>query len=322
MKQISMILLFLTIPAWAWEYINIDSARTNTSDDISFSTISLKAESNRRELLYPYQNEKSKQIDYGLNAWVRSGNSQQYNFNGHEVLGMVRLVPNKEHMFTARAGYHFLKGDSTQMNQPQWKRVVGELFYENRSFNGIYSSLLFSSDFAYVDLMLPKGIEKGLVQNKIKNHLLITKYKNIRIQNRLSHSRLSDHNNKWHDDFDLKFNLGITDIWLWAGLGAEYTRFDKDINGYWTPRRHISVGPRVELTLNLIDRIYLNHGTNLNRFYDENSQYGTGYYTVSSFQYGARDKRNVRIGFERLLSRQNSKNWSSNQFFITGNIFF
>lgn len=315
-------LLLLSLVFWidgygASKHFWADGQNIRTSDGLSFQSYSLHWMKDRQDFIYPYNEEKHPRYNFRLDYTQASATESGSELNAHKLGAGISYLAKDHLLWKLWGGVHQYKNSTGTDEQA----VVGEISVEWKK-GDFYQFGSVGRDYAYQDLFVPKGIEEDLKSDRLFARSLYTGFPGYRLNNRFTLNKLSDGNKRWQDDIDVKRQFLKNQLWLWLGAGGEYIYTNRDVTGYWTPRRYISFGPRIELGIDLTSLLSLQHGTNFNYFYDENSRTGYGYYTITNLRWGKRDNRNLSLGFERILSRQNSKDWISNQLILRGNFFF
>lgn len=296
---------------------SFEGKNLKTSDGIHYQSQSFWWKSDRRDLSYPFEDDNNSKFHYGFKYQATQVDHELDELSAKSVSasGSYRFIDWAQ--VTTEIKYSQLAYSSNDD-----RLVGGKVSVEASKNNEYYQSLSFAREPGHESLLLPKAAQSNLTYDKLSYHLLYLKLANYRFNQRLHYYWISDGNQKWQLDVDIKRQIFKKYLWCFVGLGGEYIHHQEDIAGYWTPRHFWSLGPRLELGYDFASHFSLSHGTNLNYFYDENSSSGRGYYTTTLFRIGKRSSHNLQLGFERIVSSQNSSEWDSNQLFIRGMLYF
>lgn len=128
---------------------------------------------------------------------------------------------------------------------------------------------------------------------------------------------ISDSNNRTDSDVGLMYGISPSWPWIWVGFGAEYlTNSIANTTGYWSPRKFLNLGPRLDVAFPLFDKYSFSAGLNLNKYNDFDFGDGTGFYSLAKIVHGGKDSLKVEAGIESISSEQNSNRWTSSMFFV------
>ena len=300
-------------------HFSFDSSVTDTRDHFTLREQNITWLKNRRYPGWDYTGESPSGFDYGFGASYKTGSGGVSQFTGINVYAIVgqKWSPNSSSIL--KTGIHQLKNKSNSK-----KHSTAPLSIEHNQLVGkwLNSRLAYVSDWNYQDLQLSGAIESFTRKKTIHHSFLITPSANLRISLRGRNSEYTDENSSYHQDLDIKYKIGPTETWYLIGAGVEYTRFEQDKVDYWTPHRFLSLGPRLEIVQPFAEKFQIALAANLNRFQDESSNWGDGFYTNLSLQYGKRENTNMKVGYERIQSRQSGSIWYSDRLFFSFNYFY
>ena len=201
-------------------------------------------------------------------------------------------------------GHGSLK-NSSNGESANFTPYMGEIEYQGEK---LWGSFKLNKDSVTEDINFPGGLDHFLTKNQYLMSLLYV-HKKFRIRFTNKYTFISDQNERFYEDIDLKYNISRDGHWILVGLGGSYYWNKKDIEGYWTPKRFISYGPRFESTWAIKDKNFIYMSGNINLFYDETSTSGTGYYLNVAYQRGKRNDCNMKLGYERIQSKQKTGKW-------------
>ncbi|MCO4754572.1 MAG: hypothetical protein KC478_08815 [Bacteriovoracaceae bacterium] len=315
-KFIFCSLLFIS-SAFADElgHLSLSASTAQTSDDLSLKTYGLEVRSNRRNLVYPYENSKSEAWDLGARHSTSTGSSEGLHFSHSFTEGFVGKKLNNRWYLEVGSGVSNLESDQ---DNDSFSTFSTKLEY---SFEQLYFRSRYGHEDTILDMRYPRAISSYLKSHKFENTLLWTPGK-YRAKYLIKKENLSDGNSLTYQDLELKYNLSRNSYWILAGFGFEKYSNSKQSSGYWTPEKFISYGPRFEITGPAIKSSYFHLALNLNRFKDENEDEGNGYYLNVGIQSAERNENHFKIGYERVKSNQGRDYWSVGRPYLNYNYFW
>jgi hypothetical protein len=109
---------------------------------------------------------------------------------------------------------------------------------------------------------------------------------------------------------------------VWAGIGAQVLKYDKEVPDYWSPDRFTAYGLRFESSFPVYKRLAGSAAANLNR-QSENGTEGYGYDVRGGFQYRLYGQLYARLDMSKSKSIQQSSAWKSDNitFSLSGPLF-
>ena len=292
-------------------------SQTETSDHLELEIFHLSFKNHRRNLIYPFKGAAKSALDYGFQYQMNTGNNQNIKGIENSIVPYIGKKISKKWYAEAAIGYSQLKNKHTNKSHSfSPYRLKGEF-----NMSQFFSSLELSKTSNFLEMRYPKAISEYLKKNKLQWIALYTPQKfRFKLTERLS--SFNDDNNLFYQDFDAKYNLSFDQHWILIGLGTEYYRYKKNESGYWTPRKFLTFGPRVEMTFKFIEHWLYTLAGNINRFRNENRVFGNGLYLNTWLQYRLRNESHLRIGYERVQSRQNSDKWNSSRTYLEFHCFW
>lgn len=135
----------------------------------------------------------------------------------------------------------------------------------------------------------------------------------------LGHSYLSDSNSALLFDSNVQYGISESWPWIWAGYGIEGMRYRENKVGYWSPRKFLSHGPRLDMSFGIYEKLSGIIAFNYN-FHRENGTKGSGFLGGAGLQWGQWDGNHFRLIYSKIRSRQNQSPWIYEGLQLTCNI--
>lgn len=292
--------------------IHFETEINSTSDDHIRKTSKLNYSMNRRNFLWPYQGEREKAQDLGLQYSHHTMDTSEVDSVGNELEAFIAQKRSNSLYWKTALIYHEVKNDGTGDDIKKYLGYKGELSFKSKPIGHL--SLQLEDNLIYKKMVLPLGLQKLMTAKSYRLNYLNTNISSSRWRSHIENISYSDGNNATKLDSDYKYHIGKQSQWIWFGAGVNYITFDKSEVGYWTPETFLSYGPRFECSLPLSKEITWALGTNININKEKNSEQGVGYYLNTSLQYGNRNSFHMKFNFEKIQSVQNDNEWNSEQY--------
>ncbi|MCO4792201.1 MAG: hypothetical protein KC493_00710 [Bacteriovoracaceae bacterium] len=300
-------------------HFNFSSSYTGTRDHFMLRSFGMSWDKNRRYSGWEYPNEDTRAYDYGLSTTINNGSALSSKFQASRIMVNFGRKWSKSLSTKIFSGVHELKNKSSNQKHVTVPVKLEQTF---KVKEWLFSSISLVKDWNYQDLQLSSAVDNFTKKSTVHHHFLITPTERVRLSLRGRNSKYSDTNKSYTQDLDMKYKVGPKHSWYLVGLGSEYTRFEKNLSGYWTPRKFLSVGPRFEVVQSIKEKFSLSLALNLNRFRDENGAWGDGFYSNTAITYGKRESLNTSLGYERIQSRQSENLWYSEKIYLNLNHFY
>jgi len=190
---------------------------------------------------------------------------------------------------------------------------VGELAVQHK-IDGLLIGTKLQSHYALDRLSPITGDLENLYSLSAKPSLQYVWREDWKANLRGHYDWLRDGNTHAITDVQLLRALSRDQLWLWVGVGSEYTTNSKRSTQYWSPSAASSYGVRYDFAYGFNDKWTVLSGASLHALKEEKS--GTGHYFSSSLQYGKRGDWQTRLSFESVNSLQGANHWSSQTFML------
>jgi len=291
-----------------------------SSDNMFMHSENVQFRTNRRDLLYPFDNEANAAWDFSGSLLVTQGFNANENYNGQRVylLAGHKFLPNFQ--IDISSGVHRLYDTANQNTSSIYVFGIKTYFMASKYFNGYIS---YNSDYAYIYGIQPGAIDYRLTATSLNTSFSInfTDYLTTRFVE--NYYFISDQNQKSISNVSLLYGIFNDIPWIWMGIGYENTSYKYITTNYWSPSAFMSFGTRAEADIPLIFIKDLSLGLefNYNRLWDKDSgTTGIGLSFSNRLTYGNRNSSNISIYYNRINSIQNGNLWFSNEAGIMANI--
>jgi len=307
---IFILLLMTTHESWADKASTLSGQRSKTSDDIRINHIQMNFESNLTDLFWPYAGQDFEKISYGLDL-------KQLEITGPVTSFAQTLVaPQLTHFIdeTLRIKYqlglyhldYFNQDDINKAKAKfEMKKKFKEVLFLDASLDRGY---LFHATIplaGHPDLFYGTQLDARVLYRFLESF-------DFSINNRSQF--FSDQNQSSKNEFQLLYAIMRFPHWILIGLGGETLSFQQRSNNYWSPRFFRSLGPRIDLSLNVYKSLNYFLGGSYNFFKEDDFDQGTGFYGRSGLIWGDRNDWTVTLYAERNESTQNGQVWFNDSF--------
>jgi hypothetical protein len=308
---ISLRLLFclsICSPVWSKSRLSQNNRKGQTSDLIWVNQLQLVYESQVFDVFWPYLDQEAVQsaqsIQFEHLEVVGSNTSMaSYLLKGAQH---YRLSDQQSLMFSL-GGYHMDHYSQSTQSQAHfatgYKLNWSEVFYLNISAERGY---LFSS-------IIPlSGTPDIFYGNQINHHATYRINPDWDLSLRQTFIFYGDGNQSNKHDLQLMYAVMRFPHWILVGLGAEHLSYqDNQSPHYWSPRIFRSWGPRLDLSLNIIDSLNYFIGGSYNFFQEEAFSPGDGFFARTGVVWGDRNDWQLLCYYEKNQSVQNGNIWSN-----------
>ena len=305
-----LMLAFNTIPALADQPItHVDVSGSTTSDGIHDRSLIASWRNHRRDLFWPLPEEADRAWDVETRAELHQGDDQQGHYRGQRfALGMGRKF-SPTWLLDALLGFHAVSED---INYTTKVIPTGDVALYFAPATQLNVTARYGHDFVYQDLVQPGGLSNHLTADSLWLDLVPRPVDAWRFPIRSSVRRFSDANTRRNVDASVLYGLAMSELWVWAGLGAEYLSYTTTQTSYWSPSRFLAMGPRLEAVVPVYRSFRAAASVNLNRFQENQFAWGWGYYTTARLELGNREGWLGSVGYTRIRSSQGGTQWFSN----------
>ena len=291
----------------------------STSDDYHHFEYLADYRNHRRDFHWPYQEAKTHATDWGINSVAHSGAMGPETFRALAVSGSLGKRSASGHYLEGRLGVHGLGGDTS----------TGEISTEERIIPtyGIKGILMLNEQvelgldagygFVYPAGFQPEGITSGLTAHTLESTLSWLIIPRLQLSGQSALKRLSDANTMYQGDFSILYGLSPDWPWIWAGVGAYYTGFERQTIEYWSPSRHVSYGPRFTSSFPLGKRWSGWAAANVSVVSEDSLSSGMGDYVSLGLDYQLSRGTRIKLGFNRLDSVHDRAHYYENSVYLS-----
>lgn len=313
----------LVPPASERDLFSLEVASNENSDDYDARTYSLSYRNQRRPWFWPWQEATTRGLDWGLDVDHTKGDVGPTTFESLHVQGTLGTYLTAGTYLQARLGRHVLETDQGDRTLTSHRATA--MFGLNRSLG---LQLETARDFIYAGGSVTGGINQQLAAVDHAASVRWRPHQRLRIQ---VQGRYREHESDNTENVEnvgrqaaISAMYGISPgwPWVWAGVGAEQLRYDRQEPAYWSPERYTAYGLRFESSFPVFARLSGSAAANLNR-QSENGADGTGYYLKAGLQYRLYGQLYARLDVSRSKNLQQSSDWSSEAvvFSLSGPLF-
>ena len=125
------------------------------------------------------------------------------------------------------------------------------------------------------------------------------------------HYFFNDDNTRMNHDLALFYGIAPGDPWIWVGFGASRMKNSATDRPYWVPLEFYNIGPRLDVSFKILEKLRFVGGINFNYFNDVRSGDGTGYYSNTRLLYKFSESLEFFSGLESIQSQQSGNVWKS-----------
>lgn len=301
------------------DLFSLGASSQHNSDDFDAVTYSLSYRNRRREWFWPWQEATSHGIDWGLDVDRSLGDLDHTDFRSVHVQGTLGTYLTSGVYLQAQVGQHDLQTDvgdrTTDSNRVTAMLGLGRDF----SFQ-----LETARDFIYPEGAVPGGITEQLTARDSSASLRWRPHQRLRILAQGVYRQYDDDDENISQQANLNILYGISPSWpwVWAGVGAQGLRYDKQVSAYWSPEEFTAYGLRFDSSFPLGERLSGTAAANLDKL-DEDGSRGTGYFLQAGLQYRLYGELYARLSLTQSKSIQRTSTWSSNAgfFWLSGPLF-
>ena len=123
------------------------------------------------------------------------------------------------------------------------------------------------------------------------------------------HFFLNDGNTRLNHDLGIFYGIETGDPWIWVGVGTSRMSNSNFERPYWAPLEFYNVGPRLDLSFSIREKLRFSSGLNLNYFNDVKSGDGIGYYSMTRVSYRISPSFDAYSRLESIQSQQAGNIW-------------
>lgn len=302
------------------DIFNLGYATNRTSDDYEAHTYSFSYRNNRREWFWPWQESASRGIDWGLDVDRTKGDAGTSEFKAVHGQGTLGFYLTRGSYLQAQMGRHKLETDTSERSITS--RHVTAMFGLNRTFSLQLES---GRDFIYTEGSVTGGITRQLTALEHTASFRWRPENRLRIQGQGGYRKYDETNEEnvaRHADISALYGISPEWPWVWAGIGAQVLKYDREVPDYWSPDRFTAYGLRFESSFPVYKRLAASAAANLNR-QSENGVEGYGYDVRGGFQYRLYGQLYARLDMSKSKSIQQGSAWKSDNitFSLSGPLF-
>ena len=303
-----------SVPESKWLGLEIENTRT--SDELNLNHFSFNYRKHRRNLFFPFSNEKEKSEDVGVAMDYFEGQLSTLKFNSLRILGLLARKSSRNFLIETYLGGQYFKSEQLESSMA----TPGVSIYYQ-----VPQKLLLQShlDRFYLaqDGFLTGPLSDGTNAWRWKPSATYFLNERFRFLIRPELDFISDGNKRFYSDFALMYGISSWPRWIWVGLGAEY--LSNSITGnYWSPSLFKSYGLRFELNSEISKGFSGIIGLNYNQIQEQENLWGSGHYLNLGLAYGDRNSSNINFSYIHIQSVQSNNEWKSNSFALNWNYFF
>ena len=291
-----------------------------TADQAMFRGFEQSYTSHRRDLFYPYTGEASTALDWSIRAGARSGQFPSTKFDGYSgAIGMGRKLSEQLYVM-GEIGLSQLRDveEDQSVEAFTYQFKVQKIWWEK-----IYLEVGTESGLLDHELVIPGGIENLLDADTQTFNVTFWLHPKLRLIGRNTLRFYSDDNRRQIHDWSIMYALSLWPSWIWVGLGGEYTGFGHTTLDYWSPRKNVSYGPRLELSVPLFKSLMATAGINVSRIKEDDFSWGRGHYASVGLQWKDRnDPWNLQLEYIEIESQRESSVWESESLIFSANFAF
>lgn len=305
MKILILILFLSSLIAMASEksIVLLDVSNDRTSNDLVIDTYHTQVYSNRRNILWTFNNATESANDIGALVWKTSGRFVDEEINSTKAQMHLGKKWNKSHHSFANIGGHKLVYD--EINSSMGACKIGHTFLINK-FSGF---IHIDRDFMFAEQSIPAPLEEGLKRTMINSNLQYKPIDHVRIPLLVKKKNIDDGNQSLEKDISILYGRSWP-VWWWIGYAYnELTNSEVADGAYWAPEKFTAYGPRFEISYPFTDYLQLSMGYNYSKIKEDDFDYGTSHYTSLSLQYGSREDLLIALNWYENVSEQESNEW-------------
>ncbi len=320
MKRLILISL-ITIPSIQANYFgNFLFNRGRTTDNIDYNEAYIEADTNKRDLIWPYQNETLEPDNFGLSYYHRYQKGPLFKFNYQEIIGRYDYQFHEKHKLKTSFGVYHIDEEG---HGEKTTKFTGKLNLVSNYSRNLNTRIEIGRGIELRHIFLLQGSLQNLTattlglrgQYMFLQDWLVT---NIIVQK----SYLTNDNVRNFYDAELMVNFMTWPHWIRLGWGYHELMYDKTSASYWSPEDFYAHGPRVDLSFTLFDPLQYYLGGSYNWFEENKRFQGSGYYMRTGLRYGIREDYIIDFSYERNESIQNSRSWVNDAYALNLNRFF
>ena len=319
-KKISILIIFcISLSTVAGDLLLSQIRKGETSDKIDFEEVSIGATYNEKDLFWPYLNEASEPLAFGVTYYHRNQKGRSFESTYQEAKAKIQYFHNKEHKISVLPGFYVID----EIGYAD-KRVKGalDLLLESIWLEEVSTSFSFGSGSAVKEIFQTGSDLKEFDQTFFKSEIKYSFFeKNITARIQYRKNNLENDISRDFFDGQLMYSLMKYPHWIRVGLGYHTLEFNKTSSKLWTPLEFYSYGPRLDLSYLFTKELSAFLGGSYSWFEENKTFSGSGYYLRAGLKYGLREDFTIQGTFERNESVQNNNKWDSDSFVLNLNYF-
>lgn len=291
----------------------LNSRFESTSARISLFSVETALTNHRRDFFWPYGTESETAFDFGGKAEIGVGSTEFSTFRYGRILAAAGWKFSPRLQLRADCGVTYL----TNTFNNESETFVAGLQLLTRPLSPLLVGLSFSHDAALLGLQ-PGAVQSHLRETQITGRVDLRIHERVKLSSKNWMRFFSDQNIKYDSQIELMFGIAPTSPWIWIGLGAQAMAFKVSTElqptefRYWAPLRFLAADLRFESDLPLSSEISIFLGAAASVFQEESYPVGFGYFLAPGLSFGNRERRQLRISYTRIVSRQTAGAWISN----------
>ncbi len=312
MARLFFLILFLmtTQISWAKKATTLSGQRSKTSDNIRINHFQLNFESNVSDLFWPYLEQDTQQVSYGLNL-------KQLEVTGPVTSFANTLVaPQLTHFIddTLRLNYQLGIYHLDFFNQNDLNKAKAKIEIKKQFKESLFLDASIDRGFLFHATVPLAGHPDIFYGTQVDSRVLYRFLESFDFSLRNRSQFFSDKNQSTQNEIQLLYALMRFPHWVLVGFGAETLTFHQRSNNYWSPRFFRSLGPRIDLSLNVFKSLNYFLGGSYNFFKEDDFDQGSGFYGRSGLFWGDRNDWTITLYTERNESTQNGRIWFNDSF--------
>lgn len=303
MKKIILATCLLNIQSFAIEPSLFTSSyeKYDTSDKYSISTYTLDWQNNRRDLFWGYPGNLEDVTDYGVSFKKRSGDFKG-DIESEELSGRLGRKMGFDQYVLLNVGLHNLTYKNKESSHATYN-----LKYQlkRKEFN---IQLMFDHNLYFIEKGVTTPLTDSLKQDYVEARFNYLGKKNFRIPISVKSSSISDSNKSNQQKIAVLYGRSYP-TWIWGGYGVERLSFSKKVTGYWSPKKVLSHGPRIEVGHTFMEKLNLGGSYSYSFNKEDSFAEGKSIYASLKAEYGRRENWLTGLSYYISKSKQGTSNW-------------
>jgi hypothetical protein len=295
------------------DYQTYDASYVSNEDDIRLQQFLFSSQHERFDLNWPYLDEKD-QV-FMMSPYVHLGTGSAPEVSGADIsYQFVEASLAAKRKFSAqlaasvKAGVFYFKNKTTERDLTTASYEAQVMWRHSDAFT---HALSMSRSFLAQEGAVTAGYNTPIWALSLSQLLTWRLHEKWKLSESFRKRWFEDHNEREDIDMGAMYALSTYPVWLWIGLGYNYSHFKSVSLLYWSPNEVSTVGLRFDASVPFADKWAAKCGGQVGQTKESKSDAAVSDYIKLALQRGERESKQFEIYWIDSRSTRADGDWSA-----------